>query len=301
VASEDSERPYGRESRNHDPVDRDVDDRRLPTVGRIEPAVLVGLARSSRARPASPGPELGKMESRSASEAAHNGTLRSRRLSERRQQGAVLAPIRKKHRPFQSRPAHQNVVRSRCRSRRRQNQRQSDDRQYAHTGHVPQLHRRKPRGSPGISPRGSRRRYVTRGVTASPLQRLKLVTHDALRVRDRGGDFVASVVHRPLFVGPLVVDIGRWEISIRLGPGVAPIFWRTALHSARREFVRCLGPSTPHRCGQGSPANPWAASSQRHTCGSPPSALERAGDPRCLARGPSRRGAQRSRLRIETN
>jgi hypothetical protein len=165
VASEDSERPYGRESRNHDAVDRDVDDRRLPTVGRIEPAVLVGLARSSRARAASPGPELGKVESRSASEPAHNGTLRSRRLSERREQGEVLAPIRKKHRPFQSRPAHENVVRSRCRSRRRQDQRQSDDRQYAHTGHVPQLHRRKPRGSPGTSHQGSRRRYVTRGVT----------------------------------------------------------------------------------------------------------------------------------------
>jgi hypothetical protein len=59
----------------------------------VEPTMLVRLAWSSWPGSAPPAPELGKIESRPASETAHGTPFCSPRIDERGQQNTVLAPV----------------------------------------------------------------------------------------------------------------------------------------------------------------------------------------------------------------
>jgi hypothetical protein len=111
VPSENLERSGGANSGNVGPVDHEFEDRRLSAASRIEPAMLVGLARSSRPRLVSPSPELSKVASWSPGETADNVGLCPRRVDDSDQQSVVFAPVRQEGRPLRAWATDEDVVR----------------------------------------------------------------------------------------------------------------------------------------------------------------------------------------------
>lgn len=122
MSREDSAHARRNETRQPFAVDHEHDDWRFGAVRGVEPTVLVRLAWSSWARPASPAPELSKIEPWPSSETAHDTLFRRHRIDESRQQGTVLAPVVQEDWPLEPWPAHEDVVRRSSRGRRRENE-----------------------------------------------------------------------------------------------------------------------------------------------------------------------------------
>ena len=111
MSREDLEHGRGNATREPVAVDHEDDDWWRGAMRRVEPTMLVRLAWSSWPGSAPPTPELGKIESRPASETAHGTPFCSPRIDEHGQQNTVLAPVAQEDGMLEPWAADKNEVR----------------------------------------------------------------------------------------------------------------------------------------------------------------------------------------------
>ena len=160
-------------------LDGKFDQRHTGTSGRIEPAALISLARTRRARRFAPAPEERDSITRPPREPPKRCGLRRWRPANSEDESAVLFPVGQKDWPFQAWPIYKNVPRRRRLDRSSDNEGKSggpeNDDQSPHATLIPLIPMKGSRGSPVFG-------HVLRDQPEEP--RSGAVVHCASRPRD---------------------------------------------------------------------------------------------------------------------